>query len=961
MAYDNQLTFIPYWTDASSLIACLRDRGVNPQMDLHTRFRNSRTRVATLAAAFVLAVGIVSVPAFPAAAAPATHLTVTTNLSGDATAGVAFDLTVTAYDDTPEVDTSYSGTVHFSGGGANAILPADSLLTDGTVTLQATLEEAGQQTIAATDIGSPSITGDVDVTVGPAAPASIAFVDKPDDGTYVNKNAGPVSVEILDSFGNRTTSDAAVDLSLDDSSSGTGSLSGDTSAAAVNGLATFASMSVDSDGQYTLLAQSSPTDAVETTPLEALSDFTILPWADLQLSLSSDPSGTIGEDVGQVVAGERVTYHVLVENYGPSMNSSYDLNLEAPAGVLAANSLPSGCTGAGTHIVSCTRSSIDGPTGETPESDAFDVVFDVPSSFVDGADLTTSGSIDNTDPTQLDGLKPDQDISDTQIVTTRADLSPSLTTAATPQIAGASAGFDYSLAVHNAGPSDNTGGYNAVFTLPSGVTFVSTGSSPTCSAAGAVVTCTDNTGILSGPTDETFTIHAKIAPSEPAGPHDSTATVTTAGTDDPTPGNNTSAAATVNVITRANLSITKGAVAQLGGAAQDLAYANTNVLQNRVTFTVTVSNATTSSAGPSDAQSVSVTDTLPAGTTLVSASPAADCSGSTTVTCSNGAPLAPGASRTYTIVVSVNASLRGGETNNFTNTATVTSPTKDITTNAATSKSATSGTIRVHTVPDSPANPKASPGNGNAFFQWTQVTTANGGENIDVFRVASTPSGPSIADVSVNDPCGTPNTKTIFCTNVVPLTNGTTYTFSVRAHNAVGYSDPSGTSSAIPSIDASAKQISNGGSQSTGNGNTSVADKQVFAQDFGATSGYFGIGTILENSAEASNFCGGSTCIGKVGVTKLLDPTVGQGIYKITLLYDKTLIGGTGQKYQAYYLADDATTTLTTGHLIPTCNKTFSNFPCSVIKLGNQGANPALKIEIYTTDVDPTTGGKILK
>ena len=148
--------------------------------------------------------------------------------------------------------------------------------------------------------------------------------------------------------------------------------------------------------------------------------------------------------------------------------------------------------------------------------------------------------------------------------------------------------------------------------------------------------------------------------------------------------------------------------------------------------------------------------------------------------------------------------------------------------------------------------------------------------------------------------------------------------------------------------------------RNTGNGNTSTTDKQVFAQDFGTGSGYFGIGTILENSAEASNFCGGATTIGKVGVTKLLDPTAGPGIYKITLLYDKTLIGGTGQKYQAYYLANDATTTLTTGHVLPTCNKTFSNFPCSVMKLGSKEPTQHSNL-IYTKDLDPTTGGKIQK
>jgi hypothetical protein len=31
------------------------------------------------------------------------------------------------------------------------------------------------------------------------------------------------------------------------------------------------------------------------------------------------------------------------------------------------------------------------------------------------------------------------------------------------------------------------------------------------------------------------------------------------------------------------------------------------------------------------------------------------------------------------------------------------------------------------------------------------------------------------------------------------------------------------------------------------------------------------------------------------------------------------------------------------------------------VKLGNKGANPALKLIVYTKDADPTTGGKTLK
>ena len=40
---------------------------------------------------------------------------------------------------------------------------------------------------------------------------------------------------------------------------------------------------------------------------------------------------------------------------------------------------------------------------------------------------------------------------------------------------------------------------------------------------------------------------------------------------------------------------------------------------------------------------------------------------------------------------------------------------------------------------------------------------------------------------------------------------------------------------------------------------------------------------------------------------------------------------------------------------------TTNAVPCAVIKLGPSGANPALKIQIYTGDTDPTAGGGIIR
>ena len=87
----------------------------------------------------------------------ATHLTVTTPTT--ATAGTAFNVKVTALDAANHAVPGYSGTVHFSSTDRQAMLPANSKLTNGTGTFSATLETVGGQTITATDTVTASITG----------------------------------------------------------------------------------------------------------------------------------------------------------------------------------------------------------------------------------------------------------------------------------------------------------------------------------------------------------------------------------------------------------------------------------------------------------------------------------------------------------------------------------------------------------------------------------------------------------------------------------------------------------------------------------------------------------------------------------------------------------------------------------------------------------------------------------
>ena len=67
------------------------------------------------------------------------------------TGGTAFTFTVTAVGNSQTTDTGYSGTVSFTSTDAQAVLPPNSTLTNGTGTFSATLKTAGNQTITATD------------------------------------------------------------------------------------------------------------------------------------------------------------------------------------------------------------------------------------------------------------------------------------------------------------------------------------------------------------------------------------------------------------------------------------------------------------------------------------------------------------------------------------------------------------------------------------------------------------------------------------------------------------------------------------------------------------------------------------------------------------------------------------------------------------------------------------------
>jgi uncharacterized repeat protein (TIGR01451 family) len=222
--------------------------------------------------------------------------------------------------------------------------------------------------------------------------------------------------------------------------------------------------------------------------------------------------------------------------------------------------------------------------------------------------------------------------SDTDTVVPAADLSIAKTDSADPVNPGQA--FTYTLTVTNNGPSD-AAGLTVSDTVPPQftVTGVSSGVG-SCGNVGNVVTCTLPT--LANAGTWAITVNVTVNASTPGGTYTNTATVSTT-TADPVPGND-SASQPTTAGSSADLAITKsdGVVSVSLGAS--------------VTYAITLTNN-----GPPDAPAgITITDTIPSGTTATESE--VDCSISGSVfTCATSAVLVVGASVTYRLTVAVPA------------------------------------------------------------------------------------------------------------------------------------------------------------------------------------------------------------------------------------------------------------------------------------------------------------------
>lgn len=362
---------------------------------------------------------------------------------------------------------------------------------------------------------------------------------------------------------------------------------------------------------------------------------TVPPAADLNLTKTTD-----NPEPG---LGETVNFTITLTNEGPDPATNITVNEALPPELSFVTATPSQGTFNGT-----TWSLSNLAVGASATLQVQTTLVSGGSGITNTVEVMTSDLFD-PDSTPGNGVVGEDDL-DTLTVNVVSDLSMTKTDSPDPVSVGNT--LIWTLSITNNGPSDAD---NVIVSdsLPSGVIFNSaTPSQGSCNESGGTVTC--NLGMVSNGNTETVTIDVQVSPSFASTSLSNSASVTSDNVD-PNPGDNSDSEDTV--VEGSDLSITKVDVA-------DPVAVGTNLQ-----WTLTVQND-----GPSNASNVQVVDTLPSGTTFVSAVPSqGGCSPVAGVTCNLGT-LNNGASATVDITVLVDAGFAG---TSMTNTVTVSSDNAD--------------------------------------------------------------------------------------------------------------------------------------------------------------------------------------------------------------------------------------------------------------------------------------------
>jgi uncharacterized repeat protein (TIGR01451 family) len=424
-------------------------------------------------------------------------------------------------------------------------------------------------TVTLTNNGPDAATGVVLTDALTFNPASGIFV--PGSGAITPAVTNPDSfTNILTPLGFTSTANADIPSGNSD----TFFLSFGTDATAPNG----GTVTSDASVTGTNIAGAGPTTASVTTTVTQ----------PTTLTLTKDGPDT-------ATAGTNATYTLTLTNTGAADAFNVNLTDMLPAGETVLSERQTGGPDLFTDTTAGNTPSFNVATMGTGNTDTFQVIAAIGSGVADGSILTETASVTAAN-------SPTNSASADTAIGTSANLAVSKTGPATVT-AGADA--TYTITITNAGPSDAQGVLLSD-TLPTGGTFVSItpaagnpdNFAPFTVSGGGLSSNPAGVTVAAGNTD-VFTLVESAASSLASGAaFDDTASVTTTTSNTST---ETSATVVGTVADTANLVLTKTGPASATEG-------------DTITYTLSLTNT-----GPSDAQGVVVTDILPDGESLVSA------------------------------------------------------------------------------------------------------------------------------------------------------------------------------------------------------------------------------------------------------------------------------------------------------------------------------------------------------
>jgi uncharacterized repeat protein (TIGR01451 family) len=477
----------------------------------------------------------------------------------------------------------------------------------------------------------------------------------------------------------------------------------------------------------------------------------------------------------QVFAGASFDYDIDVSASGPitaetphmkdNLTSHLQFIAIAKPSDWTCNTPPSGTTG----NIDCFKTNgsahLDGFMNDG-DTASFTVTARVKPDTANGTMVSNTGTINwdtkyTQDKDQIANVQLSEGSLVTSEVLTLADLSISKS-AQGAAVAGQD--FSYVIDVENNGPS-NAQSVEVNDPLPANTTLVSVSPSGGFICTGTTtIHCTLASMNAGGLASITVTVHIS-----PAATGTLTNTVTVASpTNDPNPSNNSDTVSS-SINTESDLSITKtGPSAPTAGSD--------------VVYTIKATNL-----GPSNAQNVHITDTIPANTTFVSVTPPAGwtCNAASPVDCTRATF---GAGNTATFILTVHLSAAATSGDQLCNTASVSTTTTD----PVSSNNASTGCGTIQTLADLVLTQTGSRSgsNGNGIVTFVLTVHNNGpsdSQNVNLVATSDLFTGPPPSiNVANGGTCSVANSHVTCTWASLPLGASSVVSITVPWKSSVG-------------------------------------------------------------------------------------------------------------------------------------------------------------------------------